>query len=193
MGAAETDVGTVERRALAPCALITEQVALCGTPLGSLTLQVNLQATEAPTEQHAYVCYYDGAGLAVSEFRVDVAREHGRFAFTSPPPEHRCIGAACRGETFNVIIHWGARCFFPGTFSYRRHLCDDIECICCDDTDLASSSEHSAASESDISSDEEAARRREGMPRHLFKGDTTEADSSHYTTATCAARTRMLP
>ena len=162
----ETGSGT-ERRVLEPCARITQSVTLCNTPPESLILEVNLQATEAPTDEHAHVRYYDGAGLAAYEFRVAAEQRNGHVHFASPPPEHRCLGAGCRGETFNVIVHWGRRCFFPGTFSYRRFLCNDIECCCCDDTDIDSDSEYATQTEADFDSDDEVACRPGGKAQNL--------------------------
>ena len=166
-GSASDSGSAIERRELEPCARITQSVTLCNTPPESLYLEVNLQASETPGDEHACVRFYDGAGLAVNEFRVAPEQRNGCVSFTSPPPEHKCLGAGCRGETFNVIIHWGRRCFFPGTFSYRRFLCDDIECPCCDDTDIESDSEYDADTEQDFDTDDAVACRPRGKPHNL--------------------------
>ena len=47
----------IERRELEPCARTFPSVALCNTSPESLHLEVNLQATETPKDEHAHVRY----------------------------------------------------------------------------------------------------------------------------------------
>lgn len=148
---------------------VRPSVCLCNDPPESLLIQI--VRDDAPTGR-ACVRYYNGAGEAVAEFAIDAVRNpdySNVFDLNAPPPpHHRCLGNGCRGETVNVYVHWAARGHFPGTFSYRRFLCNDLECSCCDRTAIWSD-EDSGPTEPDFDSADEVEVPPRSRPRNLTR------------------------